>query len=773
MARRIAPLVVLWMVAVAWTAGQAQAPAKPATAAPKGPALHAALQPANPADAQFVKQYCVVCHSQRLKTGGLVLETLDPNAVGPDAETWEKVVRKVTTGMMPPAGARRPERMALDAFARHLEARLDRAADPKANLTTPALHRLNRTEYKNAIHDLLGIDVDVQALLPNDGSSEGFDNIAEALSVSPALVQGYVSAAMKISRLAVGDKTIAPQQVVYPAPPALAQDQHIEGLPLGTRGGMLIDHLFPLDAEYEFQVNTGFGGGGPGGPAIDFTIDGRDVPVTNPRKFRVKVPAGPHAVGVALVDRTRGPGVDDIYSDFRTNASFTPPGGVQGVTVTGPFDATGVGDTPSRRHIFVCHPTSAATEAPCARRILSTLARRAYRGPVTQGELTTLLTFYNQGRKAGDFDAGIQQALARILVAPRFVFRSEEEPVGVAPGAVYRISDVDLASRLSFFLWSSIPDDQLLDLAATHRLHQPAVLAQQVKRMLADPKSERLIDNFAGQWLLLRDLSSVQTEAKNFDDNLREAFGRETEMLFGSIVHGDRPLTELLDADYTFVDQRLAEHYGIPNVHGSYFRRVTLPANSPRRGVLGQGSMLTVTSVATRTSPVERGKWILENLLGVPPPSPPPGVNTNLDNETAPKNATLRQRLELHRSSPVCASCHNIMDPMGFALENFDLVGSWRDKDGVSPIDSSGKLADGTPINGVDDLRKALLSRTDAFMTVAAQKLFIYALGRPTTYLDMPDVRAIVRRAGADDNRFSALVLGVVDSGPFQKRIRK
>ena len=784
MVRKIAPLVVLWLVAVAYAVGDAQAPGPkapgPAAAAttrragPSGPAAQSGSA-GEPGDGDFVKQYCVTCHNQRLKTGGLVLETLNVDGVGPDAETWEKVVRKVSTGMMPPAGARRPERAALDAFAANIAARLDRAADPKANLTTPALHRLNRTEYKNAIHDLLDLDVDVATLLPNDGSSEGFDNIAEALSVSPSLIQGYVSAALKISRLAVGDRSIAPQQVVYQAPPALAQDRHIEGLPLGTRGGMLIHHMFPLDAEYEFQIGGGIGGpgaAGPGGPATDFTIDGEKVPVQNTRKFRVKVAAGPHDIGVALVDRTRGPGVDEIYSDFRVNGVFVPGGGIQNVTVTGPFDPTGVGDTPSRRRIFACRPASAAEETPCARRILSTVAKRAYRGAVTESEMTTLLKFYEQGRTGADFDTGIQEALARILVAPRFVFRSEQEPAGVAPGAIYRISDIDLASRLSFFLWSTVPDDELLDLGLKNRLHEPAVLEKQVKRMIADPKSKALIENFAGQWLLLRDLASVQTEAKHFDDNLRESFRKETELLFDSIVHEDRPLTELLDADYTFVDERLAQHYGIPNVHGSYFRRVQLPPNSPRRGVLGQGSMLTVTSVATRTSPVERGKWILENLLGVPPPSPPAGVNTNLDAETAPKNATLRQRLELHRSSPVCASCHNIMDPMGFALENFDLVGAWREKDGVSPIDSSGKLADGTPLKGVDDLRNAILSRSNAFMTVAAQKLFTYALGRPTTYLDMPDVRAIVRRSTADQNRFSALVLGVIESGPFQKRIK-
>src|SRR5262245_409129 len=591
------------------------------------PARPAAAPPASSNEAAFLNQYCITCHNQRLKTGSLALDLLDVTKVGPDAETWEKVVRKIRTGMMPPSGARKPERTMLDAFASEVELRLDRAVDPNAALATPALHRLNRTEYANAIRDLLALDIDANTLLPADGSSQGFDNLAEALAASPALIQGYVSAAMKISRLAVGDRAMAPVQITIAPPPALAQDRHIDGLPLGTRGGMLINHFFPLDAEYDFSFGgRGFGVGG----AVDMTLDGQPIQVLNPRNFKLNVSAGPHTLALALVDRQRGAGVDEIYSDFRTNAVFTTPGGVPTLVITGPNNATGPGDTPSRRRIFTCHPASAkatagsrrssldvnASEDGCARTILSMLARRAYRGPVSATEITTLMDFYQAGRRAGDFEAGIQQALARILVAPRFVYRAEEEPATVAGGQPYRISDVDLASRLSFFLWSSIPDDELLDVAIKGRLRDPQVLKQQVTRMIADPKADALVENFAGQWLYLRELDHVQTDAKNFDENLRRSFRRETELLFSTIVREDRSLIDLIDADYTFVDERLARHYGIPDIHGSYFRRVPLPADSPRRGLLGQGSVLTVTSVATRTSPVSRGKWVLENLLG-------------------------------------------------------------------------------------------------------------------------------------------------------------
>jgi hypothetical protein len=736
-----------------------------------GQAQQAAASPKS----ALLTQYCITCHNQRLKTAGLLLDSMDFDHVDKDAANWEKVVRKIRTGMMPPSGARRPDRPALDAFAAELEGRLDRAVTPGASLDAPSLHRLNRAEYANAIRDLLALDVDVATLLPADASSEGFDNIADALGVSPSLIESYVSAAMKISRRAVGDRTLSPTQITYAAPGGLVQDKHIEGLPLGTRGGMLVHHTFPLDAEYEFSVTGGFGPGGGGGAfAIDVTLDGAQLKPANVRSFRIPVSAGPHTIGASLVERTRGAGVDEQFSDFRVDSAFTAAGGIQTVVVTGPFKATSAGDTPSRHRIFVCQPSGSADDASCARKIVSTLARHAYRRPVQDEELATLMKFYEKGRADADFEIGVQQALARILVAPAFLYRAETEPAAARPGASYRLSSLDLASRLSFFLWSSIPDDELLAAASKGTLRDPMVLEQQVRRMLADPRSEALTNNFAGQWLFLRDLAHVQTSATNFDDNLRQSFRTETEMLFASIVHEDHSVLDLLNADYTFVDERLAKHYGIPNIHGSYFRRIDLPADSPRRGLLGQGSVLTVTSVATRTSPVTRGKWILENLLGTPAPVPPPGVDTNLEkNPEEVKNSSLRHRLEAHRVNPVCASCHKIMDPLGFALENFDLVGTWRDVDGKMPVDSSGQLVDGTAVKGPADLRAALLSRSDAFVTTVTEKLFTYALGRPVQYFDMPTVRAVVHRAAQNDGRFSSLVLGVVSSDAFQMRMKK
>ncbi len=763
---RILPLAVTWVSVLTLTSNEAQ------TAARQQPPANSTNQTGS-ASQQLLNQYCVTCHNDRLKTGGLALDALSVDQVGKDAETWEKVVRKIRTGMMPPSGARRPERSVLDGFAAALEKRLDEAAPPDAGLDASALHRLNRTEYANAIRDLLAVDIDVTTLLPADASSEGFDNIAEALSVSPSLIQGYVSAAMKISRRAVGDRTLTPSQITYAAPPALSHDRHIDGLPLGTRGGMLVRHTFPLDAEYEFSVTGGFGGGaGLGGATINVTLDGEKISVTNPRNFRIKVTAGPHAIGVALVDRVRSAGVDDAYSDFRNNSVFTAPGAVQSVVITGPFGATGPGDTPSRRRILICRPATPAEEDSCARRIVSKLASHAYRRTVLDDEVETLMGFYQEGRREGDFEVGIQHALARILVAPAFLYRVEEVPAGAQAGRPYRLGDLELASRLSFFLWSSIPDDQLLDAAVNGRLRDRVALEQQVKRMLADPKADALTTNFAGQWLYLRELATLQTSARDFDDNLRQSLRRETEMLFGSIVREDRSLVDLLDADYTFVDERLARHYGMPDVRGSYLRRVPLDPKSPRRGLLGHGSMLTVTSVATRTSPVSRGKWILENILGTPAPVPPPGVETNLEKDPEEVKATsLRHRLEAHRSNPVCASCHKIMDPIGLSLENFDQIGAWRERDAGSPIDASGQLVDGTPLQGPTDLREALLSRKEAFVTAATERLVTYALGRPVRYDDMPTVRAIVRRAAQDDYRFSSLILGIVDSAPFRMKM--
>jgi cytochrome c551/c552 len=767
MRTKLVAVGAIWILAVGLTTGAAP---QNETIRLKADATTQAGATSAAEDGALLKQYCLTCHNERTKSGGLVLDA-DVAKVAADRERWEKVVRKVKTGMMPPSGMPRPARQRLDAFVAALETRLDANADVKASLDTPALHRLNRNEYANAIRDLLDLEVDVSGLLPADGSSEGFDNIAEALGVSPSLIQGYVSAAMKISRLAVGDRTMAPSQVVYTAPPALAQDRHIEGLPIGTRGGMVVRHTFPLDAEYEFTIGGGGPGGGGAAGGTDVTIDGARLTVQNARRFRIPVTAGPHVIGVAVLDRARGAGVDDAYSDFRApNNGFAVGGGVQNVSIMGPFNPTGPGDTPSRRRIFTCQTADDA----CARAILSRLARRAYRGTVAPRELDTLLSFYKQGRARGDFETGIQEALARLLVAPRFLYRTEAEPAGLAAGTTYRISDTELASRLSFFLWSSIPDEELLDLAAKNRLRDPATLRRQVTRMMADAKAAAFVQNFAGQWLYLRELANVQTEAPGFDDNLRRSFRRETELLFETILREDRPIVELLDADYTFVDERLARHYGMANVRGSHFRKVALAPGSPRRGLLGHGSMLTVTSIATRTSPVARGKWILENLMGAPPPQPPPGVETNLgEGEEIAKTTTLRHRLEQHRANPVCSSCHSIMDPLGVALENYDLIGAWREMDGPAKIDSTGRLADGTPLAGPIDLRNAVLSRSEVFVTTATEKLFIYALGRPVHAYDMPMVRTVVRRAAQDGNRFSALLLGIVESDAFQKRLKK
>jgi len=722
-----------------------------------------------------MNQYCAGCHNQDDNAGGMALDKLDFEKVGKDAAVWERVVRKVRTGMMPPSGQPRPPRATLDAFASELETRLDKAAAANPNVGSPALHRLNRTEYANVIRDLLAIDVDVSTMLPSDDSNEGFDNIADALGVSPTLIQGYVSAAMKISRRAVGDRTLIPTQTTFIAPSGLVQDKRLEGLPLGTRGGMLIKYTFPLDAEYQITVGGGGGPGGArgGGGGTDITIDGQPVTVRGNQRLTVK--AGPHTIGMAVIESRKAGGIDDAYSDHRVNAQFAIGGGVSTLVITGPFNSTGAGDTPSRSRIFICHPASASEEGPCARKILTTLARRAFRRPLADdSEVDALMTFYEKGRKDGDFEVGIQQALARILVAPRFIFRMEDEPANVKPGTAYRVNDFALASRLSFFVWSSMPDDELLDLANAGKLKDPVVLDAQVRRMLKDPKSDALVKNYAGQWLYLRDLAGLQPDTKEFDANLRQAMIKETEMLFDSIVREDRSLLTLLDADYTFVNERLARHYGIPNIRGDYFRRISLDANSPRRGLLGQGSILTVTSIANRTSPVLRGKWVLQNILGTPPPVPPPNVEVNLDPDPkATKASSLRDRLEAHRGQPVCASCHKIMDPIGFSLENFDLIGKWRDVDGGVPINSSGVLVDGTPLSRPSDLKKALLGRSDMFVTTATEKMLTYALGRAVDYNDMPTVRSIVRDASKNGDRFSSLVVGIAKSAPFQTRMKQ
>ena len=728
----------------------------------------------------MIERYCAKCHNTTDWAGSLDLTSLDPAHVDADAESWEKVVRKLRAGMMPPPGKERPPRADADAMAAILETRLDAQAGKEVAVEptpAPVLHRLNRTEYGNAVRDLFGMPIDVSGLLPPDDASEGFDNVASGLGISPALVQGYTSAAMKLSRAAVGDMTASETLAIYQAPEKLAQDQHLEGLPLGSRGGLRITHDFPLDAEYHFSVRNKFAFTvallinprvNPNAHfAVDIALDGQRVEVQDPRDFRLRVTAGPHVLTATLFETLRPTGVNDIYSVYKSGA------GIDRVEIAGPFNATGVGNTASRQRIFSCYPQSKTEERGCAERILVEIASRAFRAPQRPENLGDILRFYERGHDEGGFEAGIQQGLSRILIDPRFLFRFEVEPRDAAPGVPFSISDVELASRLSFFLWSSIPDSQLIDLAVKNDLHRPEVLAAQVRRMLADPRAYALVENFAGQWLHLRELETVTPEVDGFDENLRAAFIEETRALVDWVRTQDRPVTELLSADYTFLNERLATHYGIAGVRGSYFRKVKLPAGSHRNGVLGHGSILTITSTASRTSPVIRGSWILENLLSAPVPAPPPGVETNIDGDgTQVITTSVRERLEAHRQNPSCASCHNVFDPVGFALENFNPIGAWRERDGNSAIDATGTLTDGTKIDGPESLTAALMSHSELFVTNVVEKMMTYALGRAVDYRDMPAVRAIVRQAQREDLRFSSLVMGVVQSEPFKHRTK-
>jgi hypothetical protein len=724
-------------------------------------------------DRALVDRYCAACHNEKTRSGGFAIDQLDLAHPGENAAAWEKVVRKIRAGMMPPSGMPRPDRSTLDAFTSKLEAALDAAAAAKPNPGTTGVHRLNRTEYANTIRDLLNLEIDPTTLLPADDSSEGFDNIAEGLAISPALLERYVAAAAKLSRIAVGDPAATPATVTYRVPSDLSQSDHIEGLPLGTRGGILVRNNFPLDAEYAIKIrakaaNIGLGSPGFLGEEIEVTLNGERIQVakaTPTLDLRIPVKAGSQDLGVAYI-RKDPPGGDDIWQIYPNNS------GIQSVAITGPFKAAGSGDTPSRRRIFVCRPLSDQEELACAKQILSTLGRRAYRQPLAESDLETLLGFYRTGRSGATFEAGIEQSLARVLIDPRFVFRFEREPASLPAGAVYRISDLELASRLSFFLWSSIPDDELLDLAIRNKLHEPAVLERQTRRMLADQRSETLATDFADQWLYLREIKNQRPLTPEFNDNLRESFRRETELLFQSVVREDRSVVDLLNADYTFVNERLAVHYGMHGVHGSQFRRVAIQDDA-RRGLLGQSSFLLVTSVANRTSPVARGKWILENILGAPAPLPPPNVPPLSENEGAAQPASLRARMEEHRKNPTCAACHKIMDPIGFSLDNFDLIGTWRSTDSNRPIDATGQLVDGTKLDGPSSLRAALLSRSEVFVHTTTEKLLTYATGRALKYYDMPVVRAIAAQAAKDDNRFSALIQGIVQSDPFQKRMKQ
>jgi hypothetical protein len=752
------------------------------------------------AERALLNQYCVTCHNEKLKTGNLELDKLDLAHVADHAEKWELVVRKLRSGMMPPSGMPRPAWTTYESMVGWLEGQLDKNAS--THLPPPGLHRMNRTEYANVIRDMLALDIDPTKYLPSDDSTRGFDNIAGALALSPALLEGYTSAAAKISRIAMGDVT-DPALSTYRVASDTTQDYHIEGLPFGTRGGLVVQHEFPADGDYVFKVfpinkglmdnNTAFGE--MPGEKLELLIDGQRIHLydwdkdvargkavhggTADLHFQVK--AGPHTVGVTFLATQLAPS-QDLDEHFLRSTIET--GGLPGfkfyphvgkMEVLGPFKPAGASDSPSAKKIFVCHPANASEETACAKKIVDTLARHAFRRPVTPQDTETLMTFYQQGRNDGSFETGIERALQRILADPEFVFRKEAEPEKLAAGQSYHISDLELASRLSFFLWSSIPDDQLIEVAAKNKLHEPAVLEEQVRRMLADQRADRLVINFAGQWLNLRALQTWAPTVSlfpDFDDNLRLAMRKETELFVGSVVHEDRSVIDLLDAKYTFLNERLAKHYGIPGVYGSDFRRVDLPAEfDVRRGLLGQASIETLTSYPQRTTPTVRGKAIMQIFLGVSPPDPPPNIPTLKDQGAAVHGGakpTMRQQIELHRKNAPCSTCHRIMDPIGLSMENFDAVGTWRTADNGSPIDPSGVLVDGSKLDGVKGLREAMLRYSPQFVRVVTEKLFIYALGRGTEYYDMPLIRSIVHDSESKDYRFSSLILGIVKSEPFQ-----
>ena len=779
-----------------------------------GQASAAATAEAADAQRELLDRYCVTCHSERLRTGGLQLDRVDVGHVGEAAEIWEKVVRKLRAGQMPPAGRPRPAQAAYDGLAAWLETELDRAADARPNPGRPVVRRLNRLEYSNAIRDLLALEVDGRALLPTDESGYGFDNVGDVLSFSPGLLERYMSAARKISRLAVGDPTQPPAITTYKVSPFLVQEGRIsEDLPFGSRGGTVVRHNFPADGEYRLRVHLGrrFDNNAIQGlddrEQVDVRLDGERlilfevggecvgsdeprcilppgvVPVSEYGRtadqhlhVRFATKGGPRLVGASFVDRAvaarEGAGPTRLPTSELRNTERAPMN-VGSIEIEGPLSAAGPPDSPSRRRIFVCRPAGGEDDESCARQVLRTLARRAYRRAVTTRDVESLLAFYRTGRSAGGFEAGIQFALEGLLVSPDFLLRLEHDPPQAAPHSAYRISDVDLASRLSFFLWSSIPDDELLDLAVAGRLSEPDVLERQVRRMLADSRAAVLVTNFASQWLYLRDLRVAAPDTqvfRDFDDSLREAFRRETELFITSQLREDLSVVDLLDADYTFVNERLARFYGMPHVYGTHFRRVPV-TNPVRRGLLGQGSVLTVTSYSNRTSPVQRGKFVLDNLLGSPPPAPPPNVEGLQEAGAGGVPATtVRERMEAHRQNAVCASCHAQMDPIGFALENFDAIGKWRESEFGLPIDATGALPDGTRFEGPVELRKTLVRRHPEFVHTLVEQLLTYALGRGAEHYDRPAIRRIVANAAAADYRWSALILGLVDSVPFRMR---
>ncbi len=745
----------------------------------------------------FIDKTCAGCHNDRLKSGGFSWTKVDLAHPERTAEATEKAIRMLRAGMMPPPGIPRPPIASIKAFTASLEDAVDRGAAAHPSAGAPALHRMNRTEYHNAIRDLLALDVEVGALLPPDDMSHGFDNMADVLNVSPALMEGYIRAASKISREAVGDLKMAPLTKTYHIPRVVSQLRHVDGTPFGTRGGLSVIHSFPVDGEYAFRLSLYYDICGPlwgknqgKGQQIEVSIDGARVALMtiDPNSVftddlvsgPIKVTAGPKRVSAAFLPKFEGP-VEDTVMPFGQSLIDFNNADMPGITslphlrelrVVGPKNITGVGDTPSRRKIFICRPASPSEEVPCAKRIISALARQAYRRPVSDADLEDLLSVYQQSRNKGDFEGGIRDVVQSLIADPEFIFRFERAPAGAAPGSNYRISDLELASRLSFFLWSSMPDDPLITVASQGKLKDPSILEQQVRRMLADPKSEALSKVFAAQWLQLQNLNDVQPDAflyPNFDKNVAESMRRETELFFDSIVHEDRSIFDLLTAKYTFVDEVLAKHYGIPNVMGPMFRRVEW--KDPNRfGLLGQGSILTLTSSSNRTSPVQRGKWVMLVLLGTPPSPPPPNVPPFKETGENEQPMSVRATMEMHRKNEPCRSCHQLMDPIGLALENFDAVGQWRTKDAGMPVDANGKMFDGTALDGPVSLRNALMTHSDAIAGNFTEKLLSYALGRVIDENDMPTVRSIGRAAARDNYKFSSYVLGVVKSMPFQMR---
>src|SRR6266567_1540790 len=781
----------------------------------------------------IINQYCSTCHSDKAKAAGMDsarkidFDRLDIAGVSRDAETWERVVRKLRAGMMPPSGIRRPDRETYKGLIAWLENELDRNA--VTYTPPPGLHRLNRTEYANVLQDLLDLNIDPAKYLPSDDSTHGFDNIAGALGVSSTLVEAYVSAAQKISRLAIGEAA-SPSLTVYRTPEDTSQDYHIEGLPFGTRGGMLVKHVFPSDGEYTIAITPIFGDNmSPAGfgsvpcEKLEVILDGEllqlvdwqgggRTPVTNcggrqqaavqsgqagPEAFfggrggggmkvRFATKAGLHTLGVTFLQTNFAPVLDLDQHFTRDTVQTGPTPGftffphVGTVRIEGPYNAAAPMDSPSRRKIFVCRPAGTAEEETCARRVITNLATHAFRHPAAALDVNPLMEFYRSGRKEGDFDHGIEMAVARILASPKFIYRIEVEPTNLTVGQSYRVSDLDLASRLSFFLWSRSPDDELVNVASQGKLRDPAVLEQQVRRMLKDPRAEALAINFAGQWLNLRGLQAVGPLPMlypDFDDPLRQSMRREVELLFDSVVRENRNVVDLLTADYTFINERLAKHYGIPNIYGSQFRRVTLgPDTDVRKGLTGKGAFLVTTAKPERTSPVTRGKWIMTNILGMSPPDPPPNVPPlpprMTDAAGNAKEPSMRQKMLDHRVRSDCVQCHSMMDPIGFSLENFDAIASWRTHDEGNPVDPAATVFDGTKINGPTGLRTWLATYSDQFVEVVAEKLLTYALGRGVEYQDMPLVRSLARDAAKNGNKFSALVLGIVKSKPFQMNMK-